>query len=351
MVTGATGYIGSHVCVELLGAGNRIVGIDNFDNSSPLVVDRIRRLAGHFDFVELDLADRAGLERVFDTRKIDAVVHLAGLKAVAESTTDPLHYFDVNVGTSISLLQAMKRHAVTGLIFSSSCTVYGNPRSELMPLTERAPIAPINPYGHTKAIIEQMLSAQVEADPRWRTISLRYFNPIGAHASGIIGESPLGTPNTLMPHLMDVALGRTDHLVVHGGDYDTVDGTCVRDYIHVVDVARAHVAAVAKVMAPHQPMVDDPTRFMTVNLGTGVGCSVLQLLAAVEDSVGSRLPYRIGPRRPGDAAAVWADPSLARHLLGWHARHDLVDMCRDQWNWARRHPCGFDRQSMAAVSS
>lgn len=363
LITGVAGYVGSHVCVELLAAGHRVVGVDNFDNSHPDAVSGIKELGGHFDFVELDLNDRRALESLFAEHDIKAVVHMVGLKSVGESTAVPLSYYDVNVGLTVGLLRTMDRHGVTSVVFSSSCTVYGNPGPESMPLTEGNPLAPVSPYGHSKAMVERILQSQVEADPRWQAVSLRYFNPIGAHPSGLIGEDAVRPIGNLMPQVMRVALklvgddvdgdpnpGRSspgtvdpaavdvpavDPVIIHGADYETVDGTCVRDYIHVVDVARAHVAAVDHLSEHNQRADPESDRFLTLNLGTGAGYSVHQLLDAVEDVIGRNIPRQVGPRRPGDAVAVYADPTRAGNLLAWRADYDLSAMCRHHWQWAR----------------
>lgn len=333
LVTGAAGYIGSHTCVVLLEAGWDVVGVDNFDNSSPVAVDRVAELAGRpIDFVELDLRDRVAVDSVFAAHDIDSVVHFAGLKAVGESVAEPLLYHDTNVGSTISLLGAMDAAGVRDLVFSSSCTVYGNPEPEDMPLTEAQPTSAVSPYGRTKLFIEEMLQ-DVAAAGSWRILSLRYFNPVGAHASGRIGEDPSGIPNNLMPYTMQVAVGVRESLSVFGGDYPTPDGTCIRDYIHVVDLAEGHEAALRTL-----PTVEG---FEAINLGTGVGSTVLEVVAASERAVGAPIAHQIVDRRPGDATAVFADPARALDRMGWKATRDLDDMCVDHWRWQKNNPNGY----------
>lgn len=336
LVTGAAGYIGSHTCVELLTAGFDVVGIDNFDNSSPVVIERVQRLSGSpMEFYELDLLNDAALRGVFARHPdIDAVVHFGGLKAVGESVDFPLRYYRTNVSGSIGLLQVMEDFDARRIVFSSSCTVYGDPAPEAVPLTEDSPLRAVNPYGRTKVLVEQVLEDLSASDPRWASVALRYFNPIGAHASGEIGEDPIGVPNNLLPYVTQVAVGRRDQVRVFGGDYPTVDGTCVRDYIHVVDLALGHLAAI-------RLLLDGADGFEAINLGTGHGSTVLEVIAATETAVGQTIPYEIVERRAGDAVAVFADPSFARTRLGWNASRDLHEMCADHWNWQRRNPKGF----------
>jgi UDP-glucose 4-epimerase len=324
LVTGGTGYIGSHTCVELMQAGREVCIVDSLVNSRASVAARIGRIAGRS--VELqtgDVRDRAFLDRVFSNRRYAAVIHFAGLKAVGESVSMPLEYHDVNVGGTLRLLEAMSAHGVERIVFSSSATVYGEPRS--LPLVEEHPLAPANPYGRTKLAIEQMLGDMASSRSGFQAVMLRYFNPVGAHQSGLLGEEPAGTPNNLMPYVSQVAVGRLKELAVFGNDYPTPDGTGVRDYVHVVDLARAHVSALAAL-----PRLPGATR---VNLGTGRGHSVLEVVAAFERASGRPIPYRIEPRRPGDVAASYTDPSLALRLLGWRAERGLDDMCRDAWCW------------------
>ncbi len=333
LVTGGAGYIGSHTCVELLTAGHEVVVVDNLSNSKPLALERVQELAGRAPgFVEADLRDRAAVARVLASEAFDAVVHFAGLKAVGESTERPLDYYDNNVGGTLVLCQAMAAAGVKTLVFSSSATVYGDPAS--VPIPEGAPLSATNPYGRSKLIIEDMLRDLQRADPGWSIGLLRYFNPVGAHPSGRMGEDPNGIPNNLMPFVTQVAIGRLPKLRIFGGDWPTPDGTGVRDYIHVVDLARGHLAALE--------YLDRAPSLLTCNLGTGSGCSVLDVVHAFERVCGQRVPFQIVERRPGDIAACYADPGLARERLGWQAEHDLDAMVRDAWNWQRRNPRGYD---------
>jgi UDP-glucose 4-epimerase len=332
LVTGGAGYIGSHTCVALLRAGWAVVVLDNLSNSSPVALDRVRQLAtGDITFHQGDLRDAAALDRVLSERPIDAVVHFGGLKAVGESTENPLTYYSNNVVGTVELLESMRRHDVRDIVFSSSCTVYGEP--ETLPITEASPLGAMSPYGRTKLFIEELLRDVVASEPGWRAFLLRYFNPVGAHPSGIIGEDPVGRPNNLMPFVMQVAVGRRDKLTVFGNDYPTADGTCIRDYVHVEDIAEGHVAALEA--------LDRIEGAEAVNLGTGTGSSVLEVLAAASAAVGRDLPYEIGPRRPGDIAATWADVSHAEALLGWRATRTLADMCADHWRWQSTNPSGY----------
>ncbi|MEP6655973.1 MAG: UDP-glucose 4-epimerase GalE [Betaproteobacteria bacterium] len=334
LLTGATGFIGSHTCVEIVRNGWTPIICDNLANSSAVVLDRIEAITGHRPlFFEDDVRDGAALERIFRTHAIDAVVHFAGLKAVGESVALPLRYYQNNVGGTIALLDAMERHGVKRLVFSSSATVYG--MAQTTPLTEEAPVAPVNPYGRTKLMIEQVISDMASADAAWRAIVLRYFNPVGAHPSGLIGEDPDGVPNNLMPFISQVAVGRLAKVSVFGGDYPTVDGTGVRDYIHVVDLALGHVAALRRLFENGAAVES------TINLGTGRGHSVLQVLKAFEQASGRPIPYEIVERRPGDVAACYAEVSRARTLLGWEARRGLSDMCADAWRWQSANPGGL----------
>jgi UDP-glucose 4-epimerase len=333
LLTGGAGYIGSHTAVELLHAGWDVVVVDNLANASATALERVRELApmGRLDFVEADILDGAALDRALADHPVDAVVHFAGLKAVGESVAEPLRYYENNVAGTVSLLHAMDRAGVRDLVFSSSCTVYGEP--ERIPLDEGCRREATNPYGRTKLMIEDMLTDLAAADPRWRIVSLRYFNPVGAHSSGRIGEDPSGIPNNLMPYVMQVAVGRHPAVRVFGDDYPTPDGTGVRDYLHVVDLALGHLAALRAL-----PKIEGAR---PVNLGTGRGSSVLEVIAAASTAVGRDLPYEVVDRRPGDIAATWADPTLARDLLGWTADRTLEDMAADSWRWQSQNPDGY----------
>ncbi|MFD0737915.1 UDP-glucose 4-epimerase GalE [Lysobacter koreensis] len=332
LVTGGAGYIGCHTCVQLLERGHRVVIADSFVNSSPAVPRRLQRLTGTAPVVHrLDLRDKTALAALFATYRFDAVVHFAALKAVGESCAKPLDYFDNNIGGTIALLQAMKAAGVRRLVSSSSATVYGDPES--VPVPEHARLQASNPYGRTKLIAEQMLGDLCQADDGFRVGNLRYFNPVGAHPSGLIGEDPGGIPNNLMPYICQVAVGQRERLQVFGDDYPTVDGTGVRDYLHVTDLARAHVDALE--------YLQRADRNLTVNLGTGRGVSVLELLRAFERASGRVVPYEVVARRPGDVAEVYADPTLAEQLLGWRAQLDVDAMCRDAWRWQSLNPQGY----------
>ena len=333
LVTGGAGYIGSHTVVALLGAGHEVTVVDNFCNSAPAVPERIARIAGRMPvFVKADVRDRAALQSLFEARHYDAVIHFAGLKAVGESVAEPLRYYDNNVGGSLTLFETMAQYGLRTVVFSSSATVYGDPAS--VPIREDFPVAPTNPYGRSKLMVEDMLRDVARADPSWRIALLRYFNPVGAHPSGEIGEDPRGTPNNLMPFVAQVAIGRRPKLGVFGNDYPTRDGTGVRDYIHVVDLARGHLAALEGLRR------NDGV--MTVNLGTGQGFSVLEMVAAFEKASGRKVAFEFLPRRAGDVATCYADPALAERLLGWRAEFGLDEMCRDAWNWQRKFPSGFE---------
>jgi len=326
LVTGGAGYIGSHTCVELLNAGHDVIIVDNFVNSKPDALDCIRKITGRdFIFVESDLRDRAAMTRIFDENDIDAVIHFAGLKAVGESVAKPLEYYDNNLNGFIVLAEVMREHNVKRIVFSSSATVYGmnNP----VPFREEYPTSATNPYGYTKVMIEQMLNDICVAHPEWAVCKLRYFNPIGAHESGLIGEDPNGIPNNLLPYVAQVAAGIRPQLTVFGNDYDTPDGTGVRDYIHVVDLALGHLAAL--------DYVKDHCGAEAVNLGTGTGTSVLEIVAAFERASGRNVPYRIAERRPGDIASCYASTEKASEVLGWKATRNIDDMCRDGWNFAK----------------
>ena len=332
LVTGGAGYIGSHTAVALLGAGHEVVSLDNYSNSSPLAIERVQRIAGRpLAAVEGDVRDAALLARLFAAHAFDGVIHFAALKAVGESVARPLAYYDNNVGGTMTLLQAMDAAGVRRLVFSSSATVYGAP--ERLPITEQAAIRTTNPYGATKAMVEQMLRDLSVADGRWSVVSLRYFNPIGAHPSGEIGEDPNDVPNNLFPFICQVAAGRREQLAVFGNDWPTPDGTGVRDYLHVVDLASGHLRAF--------DFVQRHAGFVAVNLGTGRGVSVLQLVQAFEAATGRTIPYRVVGRRPGDIAECWADPSAAQRLLGWRAELGLEQACADGWRWQSRNPDGY----------
>ncbi|MBX3604269.1 MAG: UDP-glucose 4-epimerase GalE [Piscinibacter sp.] len=332
LLTGAAGYIASHTWLALLAAGFRVIGLDDFSNSSPEVLKRLERLSGQAPrFERADVGDAAALDTLFGRKRIDAVVHFAAFKAVGESVEKPLEYYRNNVGGLVTLARTMQRHGCRTIVFSSSATVYGQP--ERLPITEDAPLSATNPYGATKLIGENLLRDLERAEPQWRIALLRYFNPIGAHESGLIGEAPQGVPNNLMPYLTQVAIGQREHLRVFGDDYATPDGTGVRDYIHVLDLADGHVAALRHLL--------DGGASLTVNLGTGRGYSVLEVLRAFERACGRRVPHAVLPRRPGDIDAIYADVSRAAEVLGWRARRDLDTMCTDAWRWQSMNPHGF----------
>ena len=324
LVTGGTGFIGSHTCVSLMAAGHDVTVIDNLSNSQREVLDRIEQIAGTRPaFAEGDVRDRDLLRKVFAQRPVDGVIHFAGLKAVGESVVQPLRYYDCNIGSTLALCEVMAESGVKTLIFSSSATVYGDPAS--VPIREDFPRSATNPYGASKLMIEDMLTDLVKSDPEWRIALLRYFNPVGAHESGLIGEAPSGIPNNLMPYVAQVATGQRERLSVFGSDYPTPDGTGVRDYIHVVDLAEGHVAALN--------YLGENAGLLAVNLGTGCGYSVLDMVRAFEKASGRPVPYALVPRRPGDIAACYADPALATKLLGWQAKRGIDEMCRDAWRW------------------
>jgi len=334
LVTGGAGYIGSHTVLELHNAGHDTTVVDNLCNSKEESLRRVRELTGRpLAFHRADLRDAAALDAVFAARPVDAVIHFAALKAVGESIHRPLDYYDNNLGGTLALLQAMRRRGVRTLVFSSSATVYGTPGK--VPIGEDAPTGGVtNPYGQSKLMIEQILRDLHAAEPQWRLALLRYFNPVGAHASGRIGEDPSGIPNNLMPFVAQVAIGKLHRLRVFGNDYPTPDGTGVRDYIHVVDLALGHLAALDRLAAR------DP-ELLTVNLGTGRGYSVLEMVRAFEKASGRPVPYEIAPRRAGDVAACYADPARAGELLGWRATRSLEEMCADAWRWQSQNPRGF----------
>ena len=333
LVTGGLGYIGSHTCLALAQAGHALVIVDSLVNESSIVFDRLRQLApGAFmAFHQADVRDTDALAAIFSRTPIAAVVHFAGLKAVAESVENPLAYYDNNVGGTVKLLEAMAQHAVRRMVFSSSATVYGEP--ETLPIPESHRLAPANPYGNTKLVIEHLLADFAAAEPAFHHAALRYFNPVGAHASGRIGEDPAGVPNNLFPYIAQVAVGRRPALRVWGTDYPTPDGTGVRDYIHVIDLAAGHVAALAYLERERRPL--------TVNLGTGRGYSVLEAAKAFERASGRSIPLELAGRRPGDVAACFADPSLAWQKLGWKAHLGIDAMCRDLWRWQSANPQGY----------
>ena len=334
LVTGGAGFIGSHTCVELLNAGYEVVVVDNLYNASEKALERVEQITGKsLKFYKVDLLDAPALTKVFDEEKIDAVIHFAGLKAVGESVAKPLEYYHNNITGTLILCDVMRKHGVKNIIFSSSATVYGDPA--FIPITEECPKGKItNPYGQTKGMLEQILTDLHVADPEWNVILLRYFNPIGAHKSGLIGENPKGIPNNLLPYVAQVAVGKLKCLGVFGNDYDTPDGTGVRDYIHVVDLAIGHVKAIDK--------LKDKEGVSIYNLGTGVGYSVLQVVAAFEKACGKKIPYEIKPRRPGDIATCYSDASKAKRELGWVAERGLDEMCEDAWRWQSMNPNGFE---------
>ena len=337
LVTGGTGYIGSHTLIELTQAGHETVVIDNLSNSSRVSLDRVKTLVGKdIPFYEVDIRDRDGLERVMEAYSFDACIHFAGLKAVGESVEKPWEYYENNIGGTLVLLDVMRKHGCKNIIFSSSATVYGDPA--IIPITEACPKGHCtNPYGQTKSMLEEILMDMQRADPTWNVVLLRYFNPIGAHPSGLIGENPNGIPNNLMPYVTQVAVGKRPELGIFGNDYDTPDGTGVRDYIHVVDLARGHVAALKAFLPPLKG-----TRGVFIyNLGTGQGYSVLQVVKTFEKVNHIHIPYSIKPRRAGDIATCYSNPAKAECELGWKAQYGLEEMCRDAWNWQRNNPEGY----------
>ncbi|WP_028604273.1 UDP-glucose 4-epimerase GalE [Ottowia thiooxydans] len=340
LVTGGAGYIGSHTCLSLLESGMDVTVIDNFCNSSPEALQRVQSLTGRsIRVIEADVRDAEALETVFSGPRIDAVIHFAGLKAVGESVAKPMLYYDNNVAGTFTLLQAMQRANVSTLVFSSSATVYGDPAPEHLPLKETAPCGITHsPYATSKWTVERCLADLHAAQPEWRIARLRYFNPVGAHSSGRIGENPSGTPNNLMPFVSQVACGARPKLSIFGDDYPTHDGTGVRDYIHVMDLAEGHVATL-KYLASHPQ-----GELLTLNLGTGQGCSVLDVVKTFETASGRPVPYEIVPRRPGDVPAYYADPSQAQKLLHWRATRSLRDMCADTWRWQAANPQGYDHR-------
>lgn len=334
LVTGGAGYIGSHTCIELINAGYNVVVLDNLSNSSEKSLERVAQITGkQVPFYQVDILDKDGMNKVFEKEKIDSVIHFAGLKAVGESVAKPLEYYHNNITGTLLLCDVMRAHQVKNIIFSSSATVYGDPA--FVPITEECPKGKItNPYGQTKSMLEQILMDLHVADPEWNVVLLRYFNPIGAHESGRIGEDPKGIPNNLLPYIAQVAVGKLECLGVFGDDYDTPDGTGVRDYIHVVDLARGHVKALKK--------IEDKSGVSIYNLGTGNGYSVLQVVAAFEKACGKKIPYAIKPRRPGDIASCYADAAKAKEELGWEAEYGIERMCEDSWRWQSQNPNGYE---------
>ncbi len=333
LVTGGAGYIGSHTCVELLNEGYDVVVIDNLYNSSAKALDRVQEITGKsLTFYQADLLDQPAIDAILDQETIDAVIHFAGYKAVGESVRKPIEYYHNNMTGTLLLCDSMRRHGIKNIIFSSSATVYGDPA--MIPITEECPKkTPTNPYGQTKTMLEQVLIDIRKSDPEWNVILLRYFNPIGAHKSGKIGEDPKGIPNNLLPYVAQVAIGKLPSIGVFGNDYDTPDGTGVRDYIHVVDLARGHVKALAK--------FNEEKDVRIYNLGTGHGYSVLQVISAFSKACGRELPYVIKPRRAGDIATCYCDPDKARRELGWAAEYGIDEMCMDSWNWQQKNPNGY----------
>ena len=333
LVTGGAGYIGSHTCVELLNAGYDVIVVDNLYNSSKKALDRVQEITGKtLKFYEDDILNREGMTKIFEENQIDAVIHFAGLKAVGESVAKPIEYYHNNIGGTLVLVDVMRNHGCKNIIFSSSATVYGDPAE--IPITENCPKGTCtNPYGWTKSMLEQILTDVHTSDPEWNVVLLRYFNPIGAHKSGKIGEDPKGIPNNLLPYVAQVAIGKLECLGVFGDDYDTPDGTGVRDYIHVVDLAVGHVKAVEKLA--------DKEGVSIYNLGTGNGYSVLQVVHAFEKACGHPINYQIKPRRPGDIAMCYCDPAKAKRELGWEAQYGIEEMCEDSWRWQSNNPNGY----------
>ncbi|MCI8318287.1 MAG: UDP-glucose 4-epimerase GalE [Lachnospiraceae bacterium] len=334
LVTGGAGYIGSHTCVELLNNGYEVVVMDNLYNSNEKALERVEQITGKkVTFYNVDMLDREAMNEIFEKETIDSVIHFAGYKAVGESVRKPLEYYHNNITGTLNLCDVMRKHGVKNIIFSSSATVYGDPA--FVPITEDCPKGQItNPYGQTKGMLEQILTDLHVSDPEWNVVLLRYFNPIGAHKAGIIGEDPKGIPNNLVPYIAQVAVGKLEKLGVFGDDYDTPDGTGVRDYIHVVDLAKGHVKAMKK--------FEDQPEVRIYNLGTGNGYSVLQVLHAFEKACGKTLPYEIKPRRAGDIATCYADPAKAKAELGWEAEYGIEEMCEDSWRWQSMNPNGYN---------
>lgn len=333
LVTGGAGYIGSHTCVELLNEGHEVIVLDNLYNASEIALERVKHITGKdLTFYKVDLLDKEKVNEVFEKEEIDAVIHFAALKAVGESVDKPLMYYENNITGTLNLCEVMQKHDVKNIVFSSSATVYGSP--DVVPITEDAPLSTTNPYGSTKLMMEQILQDLHVADPEWNVVILRYFNPIGAHESGLIGEDPKGIPNNLVPYITQVAVGKLKALSVFGDDYDTPDGTGVRDYIHVVDLAVGHVDALNRL---------NPNDGVSIyNLGTGKGYSVLEMVSAFSEVVGKEIPYIIKERRAGDIATVYAEPTKAKEEIGWVAKRDLKTMCEDSWRWQSNNPKGYE---------
>ena len=333
LITGGAGYIGSHTMVEFLNAGRELVVVDNFVNSKPVALERVKKITGKdFKFFEVDLLDKEALDKVVRENNIDSCIHFAGLKAVGESCAKPLLYYHNNITGTLNLCEVLSKYNAKKIVFSSSATVYGNPAS--VPITEDFPLSTTNPYGETKLMIERILKDLYTADPEWSVSVLRYFNPIGAHKSGMIGEDPQGIPNNLLPYITQVAAGRRECLSIFGNDYNTPDGTGVRDYIHVVDLARAHLKAIER--------AETMTGIEYFNVGTGVGYSVLDIVHAYEKATGIKINYKITARRPGDIDECYANPKKAYEILGWKAEYNIEDMCRDSYNWQLKNPKGYD---------
>ena len=331
-ITGGLGYIGSHTCVVLIEAGYKVSIIDNLSNSHPIVLDRIEQITGvRPEFYKGDICDMSLLTGILSKHTFDAIIHFAGLKSVGESVNKPIDYYDCNVGGTLKLLATMKKEKINRFVFSSSATVYGDPHT--VPIKEDFPLSSTNPYGRSKLMVENILSDLSAAEPEWSIARLRYFNPVGAHQSGLLGEDPKGVPNNLMPYIAQVAIGRKDALRVFGNDYSTPDGTGVRDYIHVMDLAEGHLAALR--------YCEDSNGLLTVNLGTGQGYSVIEVVEAYERASGRSVPVKIADRRPGDIAQCWADPALAKQLLDWSTKSSLDDMCKDAWRWQHMNPGGY----------
>ena len=333
LVTGGAGYIGSHTCIELLEAGYDVVVVDNLSNSSDKSLERIKKITGkNLTFYKTDILDKEGLINIFELENIESVIHFAGLKAVGESVQKPLEYYHNNIAGTMVLCDVMRQFDVKSIVFSSSATVYGNPKT--VPISEEFPLSATNPYGRTKLMLEEIFRDLYVADNEWKIVLLRYFNPIGAHESGLIGEDPKGIPNNLVPYITQVAVGKLDKLNIFGDDYDTHDGTGVRDYIHVVDLAAGHVKALER--------IESSTGVFTYNLGTGIGYSVLDMVKAFSKVVGGDVPYEVQPRRPGDIATCYADPTLAKDELNWEASRGLDKMCEDSWRWQKSNPKGYN---------